>query len=341
MGKHARRRRWPVLAATAAVVAGASGAAAGLVVGSGTAAPAGGSVHEDRLQVTVPSSPGTSAGAPVPGEYCIRLHGRAISGLADPRGNPCPSGRRLSRLTLISPRPFPSPRSSSISPSPVPGPTSPSPSPSSSGGQYFGLAPVGTALPRSDAYCAQHVQPYPERIAANTTANDDVPPAGTDFHWGPWAQHVANFAQVDGNFTGTTDEILEWAACKWGWDQDMAKAEAVIESTWRQSNVGDDGHSFGILQVKASPDSESASANTGWGGFPWIQQSTALDADAQMAYLRACYDGQTPWLGSGYHAGDAWGCVGSWFSGNWLSPDAQAYISQVQAALNAQAWTRL
>jgi hypothetical protein len=28
----------------------------------------------------------------------------------------------------------------------------------------------------------------------------------------------ANFARVDGNFSGTTGEILEWAACKWGRD---------------------------------------------------------------------------------------------------------------------------
>ena len=357
MGKHARRKRWPALAATAAVIVGAGGAAAWLVASSGTAALAGGSVHEDAPLLRATSSPGTAAGAPVPGEYCIQRYGRATGRSADPRGHPCPRGGTLNRLTMVSPGPFPSPSSSSISPSPghsptppsplhsptspgptSPGPTSASPSPGSSGGQYFGLAPLGTSLPRSDAYCAQQVQPHPERIAANTTANHDVPPAGTDFHWGQWAQRIANFTHVDGNFSGTTDEILEWAACKWGWGQDYAKAEAVVESSWHQSVVGDNGHSFGILQVRAAPASQPASSDTGWGGYPWTQDSTALDADAQMAYLRACYDGNTPWLGIGYHAGDAWGCIGSWFSGNWLSAAADAYIAKVQAVLASHTW---
>jgi hypothetical protein len=181
-----------------------------------------------------------------------------------------------------------------------------------------------------------------ENVPANTTANHDTPPAGTDFHWGPFvtrsAALAADFAHVDGDFAGTTGEILEWAACKWGWDQDFAMAEAVRESSWQQSEVGDSGHSFGILQVRASRASDPASANSAWGGLPWVQQSTALDADAQMAYLRACYDGDTPWLGNGYQAGNAWGCIGSWFSGQWLSPAADGYISRVQAVLSSKGW---
>jgi hypothetical protein len=63
-----------------------------------------------------------------------------------------------------------------------------------------------------------------------------------------------NFSTVDGNFPGTTDEILQWAACKWGMDQNIAKAEAIAESSWYQSTVGDNGDSYGILQVRAAPD---------------------------------------------------------------------------------------
>jgi hypothetical protein len=207
----------------------------------------------------------------------------------------------------------------------------------SGSGQFFGLAPAGTQLPRSDAYCASQVQPMAENVAANTTANHTVPSGSIQL--GPWAQHIADFTHVDGNFTGTTGEILEWAACKWGWNQDYAFAEAVIESTWRQSEVG--ANSYGILQVKVAPTGTSPSANTGWGGYPWVQESTALDADMQMAYLRACYDGDTPWLGTGYAAGDAWGCIGSWFSGDWHSAAANGYISRVQNDLNSQAWLKL
>jgi hypothetical protein len=211
--------------------------------------------------------------------------------------------------------------------------------------QFFGLAPVGTPLPRSDAYCAAHVEPMAETVPANQAANDDVPPAGTNFDWGPSTQTgsglAANFAKVDGNFSGTTGEILEWAACKWGWDQDYAFAEAVIESVWQQSEVNTSGNSYGILQVAVSHDGDPPSANSNWGGYPWVQQSTAVDADAQMAYLRACYDGKMPWLGNGYHAGDAWGCIGSWFSGEWYDSAAEGYISSVQAQLDSQAWLHL
>ena len=182
-----------------------------------------------------------------------------------------------------------------------------------------------------------------ETVPANEAANNDTPPAGTNFDWGPSTQGSpglkANFADVDGNFSGTTGEILEWAACKWGWDQDYAMAEAVMESVWKQSEVS--GNSFGILQVSVSQDGDSPSANSGWGGYPWVQQSTAVDADAQMAYLRACYDGDTSWLGNGYHAGDAWGCIGSWFSGEWYSGAANGYISDVQGFLGSQAWLHM
>ena len=207
----------------------------------------------------------------------------------------------------------------------------------SGSGQFFGIASVGTSLPRSDAYCASQVQPMAENVSANTTANHTTPSGSLQL--GPWAQRIANFTHVDGNFTGTTGEIIEWAACKWGWNQDYAMAEAVIESTWRQSVASN--NTYGILQVKAARSGSSPSANTGWGGYPWVQQSTAFNADMQMAYLRACYDGDTTWLGNGYQAGDAWGCIGSWYSGDWHSAAANGYISRVQSDLNSQAWLKV
>ena len=217
-----------------------------------------------------------------------------------------------------------------------------------SAGTAWGLAPpssMGT-YPRPDAYCAARVQQYPERVAANATANTTIPPAGTDFHWGPWVNQTPemayNFSKVDGNFSGTTDEILEWAACKWGMDQNIAKAEAIAESSWYQSTVGDNGDSYGILQVRAAPDGSSASANNGWGGYPWTQKSTALDADAQMAYLRAVYDGQS-YMGNGGNGspalkGDIWNAVSTWESGSDTGPDS--YTQEIQGYLASQAWQR-
>ena len=78
------------------------------------------------------------------------------------------------------------------------------------------------------------------------------------------------FNRVDGNFTGTTDEILQWGACKWGFDEDLVRAFAANESWWRQSAAGDlvsntsvcpsgatysNGDcalSYGIMQIKST-----------------------------------------------------------------------------------------
>jgi hypothetical protein len=335
MGKHGRRHarssphfryRYPVLAAGAILaVAGVSS----FLVGGGK--PSASGLADNRAPATTVLAGGEEAASASSSATALTRPTRAGTPTVTPAVTP--TAKHTSDPT--------------VTPSSDPAATSTSDprSASSDSGQYFGLAPAGTSLPRSDAYCASHVQPQPEVIPANRTANHDTPPAGTNFDWGPWVTRnpdvAANFAHVDGDFAGTTGEILEWAACKWGWSQDFAMAEAFQESTWVQSTAGDNGHSFGILQVRASPNSDSPSADLGWGGFPWTEQSTALDADAQMAYLRSCYDGDTPWLGNGYQAGNVWGCIGSWYSGDWLSAAAEGYISRVQAALNSQAWLDL
>jgi hypothetical protein len=40
--------------------------------------------------------------------------------------------------------------------------------------------------------------------------------------------------RVDGQFTGTTDQIIQWASCKWGLPDNYLRAEAYTESTWFQ-----------------------------------------------------------------------------------------------------------
>jgi hypothetical protein len=226
-------------------------------------------------------------------------------------------------------------------------------------GQYSTMQPSangGTYTPLSDAAAAALVTPTPERIPQNATANATPGPQNpASIPWGPWATSQLGkwgyLKYVDGHFTGTTDEILEWAAHKWGLDEDWVKAEAVRESSWLQSTVGDNGESYGILQVKAL---QGGPANSGWGGYPYTQQSTALDADFLCAYLRAVYDGHKPvsWYGGQTVAQIAavhgwqyvmWGAVGSWFSGQWGWSNAagEGYISRVQASLASQAWLGL
>jgi hypothetical protein len=52
---------------------------------------------------------------------------------------------------------------------------------------------------------------------------------------------------VNGRFRGTIDEIIQWAARKWGLDPELLRAVAMVESWWRMKTVGD---SFGLFQVR-------------------------------------------------------------------------------------------
>ena len=55
---------------------------------------------------------------------------------------------------------------------------------------------------------------------------------------------------MSGRFRGTTDEIIQWAAHKHGIAENVVRAVAVKESWWRMSTVGDNGDSFGLMQVR-------------------------------------------------------------------------------------------
>lgn len=126
----------------------------------------------------------------------------------------------------------------------TPRPTSSSPPPK---GGYFTLGAIGlwSSLP-SDTSCAGKVhystwEPRPDNTGANHTMPDAAAvhqafaerPISTggnaDPRWDSWL-----LQRVDGQFTGTTDEIFQWAACKWGLPDDLLRAVAVRESTWYQ-----------------------------------------------------------------------------------------------------------
>ena len=39
-----------------------------------------------------------------------------------------------------------------------------------------------------------------------------------------------------------------------------------------------------------------------------------------------------------YKAGDIWGCIGLWYSGQWHSAAADGYIARVKGYMNQQIW---
>lgn len=217
-----------------------------------------------------------------------------------------------------------------------------------------------SSLPRTAATCASSIlrstwEPRGDNVAANHTVGDGSyvwGPAATDPYWSAWA---AKMPFVQGQFTGTTTEMFSWAGCRWGIDENLLRAVAVIESTWHQSTWGDrcgGGDptigSFSVMQIK----NKNCDGSLLWGGMPDVVQSTALAVDLYAARLRACYNGDfydgDSWL---YHGQTVrqiaaahgwsyvlWGCVGSWFSGDWYDSGAVNYIGNVQTALAQRAW---
>lgn len=214
----------------------------------------------------------------------------------------------------------------------------------------FVTLPPGSALP-SGADCAARVRSAGstwEPRTDNNTANHTVPAPqpGSNFTTiAPW--NAAFAARIDGNFTGTTDEIIRWAACKWGLDEDTTRARAVTESYWHQSTGGDVtsnastcaqigksapcAESYGLLQVRFPYHA---------GTYPQAVQSTAFNADYTLAVFRTCYEGNFTWLGNGYTAGDERGCIGLWFAGNWYSQAALNYISVVEGHRANRTWAQ-
>jgi hypothetical protein len=221
---------------------------------------------------------------------------------------------------------------------------------------YFHTLPPTAKLP-SGATCARLVNraPRAEDKAANKKYNKRkgrrVTAKFLSFD-GPKAQKLAT--RINGDFTGTTIDILRWAACKWGIDQDIVLAQAAVESWWQQGTLSGwqadtstcpPGHKLGQDgKPRQCPQTYGILQNTyKTGGWPAIAESTAMNADAAYAIWRTCYDGYETWLntvprGSQYHMGNAWGCVGRWFAGQWLTPAARNYIAQVKKYLREKIW---
>ena len=226
----------------------------------------------------------------------------------------------------------------------------------------FRTLPPGAKLP-SGAYCARRVRASvsPEMVSANAVYNRSVGqrvgPGLFPLGDSPQASLLAPL--INGDFTGTTQQILEWAACKWGIDQNVVFAQAAAESSWQQNDLGDytsdptrcpPGHglgadgtpgqcpeSYGILQTKYFLWQPA---------WPGVANATAMNVDVAYAIWRSCFDGDEIWLRNSaspsqpYRAGDLWGCVGRWYAGSWYTAPADQYISRVKTLVRKRVWER-
>ena len=210
------------------------------------------------------------------------------------------------------------------------------------GDTTFPTLPVGASLP-SGTDCALLVDPTGETRTQNKAAN--ITP-GTNPH--------DEFPRVKGNFVGTTDEIIQWAACKHGIDEDLARAQMVIESWWDQAAGGDlttdQTLCHPTVRTTSGPCPESVGLSQIRFEFhgPAYEdenalRSTSYNVDYAYELWRRCYEGELTWLntverGREYAAGDALGCLGVWFSGRWYTADAVGYIERVVEARDLRTW---
>jgi autotransporter family porin len=218
---------------------------------------------------------------------------------------------------------------------------------------YFTTLPPGAALP-SDAECAERVhrsawEPRPDNAEANrATPEQPLELADHSSFNEEWQQDYKT--RITGDFTGTTDEIIQWAACKWGIADNVVRAQAVEESHWHMDAESDDeprsnDHcapdddrdpcptSFGILQIKwyfnPSTDPEGNS-------YPMSKTMTAFSLDYALASQRGCFEGLS--FEGDKTRGDLWGCLGMWFSGEWDTDGGDAYVARVKRRLDAKDW---
>ena len=234
--------------------------------------------------------------------------------------------------------------------------------------------------PRPENYKPNHTMPPLAAVHQALASRPRGTAGGYNPRWDRWL-----LPRVTGQHTGTTDENIQWAACKWGISDNLLRAMAVRESTWFQYNVYPSGRcvdeygcgdvvdaassatdvycaaisryghdyrrdyptgicpeTFGIVGVKSWEDPKwGPMADNQNGTFPFNRDSTAYALDYLGSYLRGCQEGWLHWLGgrgADYRPGDIWGCVGSWFSGDWMSPHAERYIDNVRRELDRRTW---
>ncbi len=258
--------------------------------------------------------------------------------------------------------PVPNVVTAAAGPTPAPAPTPASaPAVTPPAATVTTWRPVGSQ-PLSDADAAAGVRPAPETRPGNAVANGYRPSAAelnlfrngqTDGYGRTALTYNRLTAHVTGGFSGTTDEILQWAARKWGIPEDVVRAVAANESWWSMAQLGDartviDAGSYpeqsriagtsdvyqslGIMQVKWTPQGLHP------GTEPLRWRSTAFNADYWGAVVRYYFDGLCDWCGSGYAAGQERNSIGAWYNPSPWGTGSQTYQDHVGALLAAPPW---
>ncbi len=246
----------------------------------------------------------------------------------------------------------------------------------------FATLPASAPLP-SGSWCAQVIPPEAEMVAANQTPNNTVPTSSqlasyaangysANAYDGIWA-----YSRVNGQYKGTTDMIIRWAACKWGIDENVIRAQTTTEHwSWDQTTAHGDKRTS-ILQCingnftalwnylclnccYQTWSNWQTKVFYEWATWPMINTSTAFAADFRYADQRACMNGDLrdyfvgrPAYNGHTYAGDIaagnldtilWGCIGFHYSGDWYDGNSTSgavwYINYVKNVLANRDWVK-
>ena len=232
-----------------------------------------------------------------------------------------------------------------------------------------GPAPHKGFAPLNDAQAADLVIGMTENRSDNTTANNYKPSRSElsaflkserDKYGRFPAQKNPYVIYVTGGFVGTTDEIIQWGAAKWGIPADWVRAQNYHESKWNQSRLGDlttvsdvtkyPGYSryssnqvyqsLGIAQVKWTyPDANTS----GTGTEPLRWKSTAFNVDYQLSQVRFFFDNpkslRSAWGDNTYSPCNNWLSLGGVYDPYpWNNSEQQGYVEKVQTLLSDKVW---
>jgi O-antigen ligase len=196
---------------------------------------------------------------------------------------------------------------------------------------HFRTLPIGAVLPTGEQ-CAAMIPASSETIPGNEPFNQTIATpsqlrtfAALGYTFERLSSY-AQFARISGNYTGSTDMMMRWAACKYGIDEDVVRGQAWQESGWWQWQTGDRRStpsqcvqgSFSSLwsgpivlvnrNVVSCPNCCWTSWSAWqtkvfyeWKTWPMIKDSTSFAADYRYAETRACMEGAFAPYFSGRH----------------------------------------
>jgi hypothetical protein len=308
------------------------------------------SVRAARVNPKKPPKP-----TPMPTPTATPTSTPAPAPAATPTSTPAPAPAATPAPTATAtPAPAATP-----APTATPAPSA-TPAPGTTPAPITAWRPAGSA-PLSDADAAARVTPARETIAANAAANAYRPSAGEldafrngqkDKYGRTAVMYNPLTARVTGGFSGTTDEILQWAAHKWGIPEDVVRAVAVNESGWKMSQLGDRKtvanpllypaqsriagtsdvyQSLGVTQIKWTPEGLHP------GTEPLRWKSTAFSADYWGSVIRYYFNGVCDWCGTGYSAGQDWASIGAWYNPSPWGTSTD-YVQHVQTWMAQRTW---